>query len=187
MNVSIIHSLHLLPMRYCRMWGGREVYSFTDGFSGFHHIRIAHEDRHKTTFVIEWGSYQYTVIPFHLKNSPMIFSRIVVATFREFIQGFLEVHLDDWRVYILLKNHVEVLHLMLDRCTQYQISLNLKKCIFCSPFGVMLGHIVCKQGILMDPTKIAVIVDFPPPTSVRHFPATLGHTGYYRKFIKGYA
>jgi hypothetical protein len=37
--------------------GGKEVYSFTDGFSGFHHIIIAPEDRYKTTFSIEWGSY----------------------------------------------------------------------------------------------------------------------------------
>jgi hypothetical protein len=37
--------------------GGQEVYSFTDGFSGNHQINIAKEDRHKTTFSIEWGSF----------------------------------------------------------------------------------------------------------------------------------
>ena len=31
--------------------GGREIYSFTDVFSGYHHIRIVKEDRHKTTSV----------------------------------------------------------------------------------------------------------------------------------------
>jgi hypothetical protein len=30
--------------------GGQEVYFFTDGFSGYHQIRIAKEDRHKTMF-----------------------------------------------------------------------------------------------------------------------------------------
>ena len=30
--------------------GGQEVYSFTDGFSGYHQIIIAKENRHKTTF-----------------------------------------------------------------------------------------------------------------------------------------
>ena len=30
--------------------GGQEVYSFTDGFSRYHQIRIHKEDRHKTTF-----------------------------------------------------------------------------------------------------------------------------------------
>jgi hypothetical protein len=37
--------------------GGQEVYSFTDGFSGYHHIWIAKEYHHKTTFATEWGSY----------------------------------------------------------------------------------------------------------------------------------
>ena len=37
--------------------GGHEAYSFTDGFSGYHQIRIHEEDRHKTTFAIEWGSF----------------------------------------------------------------------------------------------------------------------------------
>ena len=37
--------------------GGQEVYSFTDGFLGYHQIRIHEEDRHKTTFATEWGSF----------------------------------------------------------------------------------------------------------------------------------
>jgi hypothetical protein len=144
------------------------------------------EDRHKTTFVTEWGSYQYTVMPFGLKNAPAIFSRVVVASFKEFIHKFLEVYLDDWNVFSLLKNHIEVLILMLDRCRQCHISLNLKKCIFCVPFGILLGHVVCKQGLLVDPSKIVVILDLQPPTSVRQLRETLDHTGYYRNFIKGY-
>jgi hypothetical protein len=64
--------------------------------------------------------------------------------------------------------------------------MNLKKCIFFSPFGVLLGHIVCTQGLLVDPSKIAIIFDLPPPTSVIHMCIVLGHTGYYKKFIKGY-
>jgi hypothetical protein len=147
--------------------GGHEVYSFTDGFSGYHQIRIAKEDHHKTTFAREWGSYQYTVMPFGLKNAPTIFSRVVVEAFKEFLHKLLEAYFDDWTVFSLLQNHIECLRLMLDKCKQCQISLNLKKCIFFSPFGVLLGHIVCKQGLLVDPYKIAIIVDIPPPTSVR--------------------
>ena len=58
---------------------------------------------------------------------------------------------------------------------------------FGTPFGIFLGQIVCKQGLLVDPTKIAVIVNLPPPKSVCLLRATLGHTSYYKKFIKGYA
>ena len=38
-------------------FGGQEVYSFIDGFSGYHQIRIHIEDIHKTTFATEWGSF----------------------------------------------------------------------------------------------------------------------------------
>ena len=70
---------------------------------------------YKTTFSTEWGSYQYTVMPFGLKNAPAIFSRVVITAFQEFIYWFFEVYLDDWTVYSLLKNDVEVLQLMLER------------------------------------------------------------------------
>jgi hypothetical protein len=66
------------------------------------------------------------------------------------------------------------------------ISLNLKKCIFCVPFGILLGHVACKKGLLMDLPNIVVIFDLQPPTLVRQLRETLGHIGYYRKFIKGY-
>jgi hypothetical protein len=39
----------------------------------------------------------------------------------------------------------------------------------------------------VDPAKVAVIVNFPPPKLVRQLRATLGHKCYYKKFIKGYA
>jgi hypothetical protein len=94
--------------------GGHEVYSFTDGFLGYHEIKIAQEDRHETMFVIEWGSYQYTIMLFGLKNAPAIFSRVVIDVFKDFIHQFLELYLDDWTVYSLLKNHVEILWMMLE-------------------------------------------------------------------------
>ena len=75
--------------------GGHEVYSFTDGFSGYHQIRIAKEDHHKTTFATEWGSYQYTVMHFGLNNAPAIFSRVAVEAFKEFLHKFLEAYFDD--------------------------------------------------------------------------------------------
>jgi hypothetical protein len=126
-------------------------------------------------------------MPFGLKNAPAIFSRVVIVSFNKFIHQFLEVYIDDWIIYSPLKYHVEVLRLMLERCKQCQISLNIKKCIFGTPFGILLGHIVCKQGLLVDPSKIAIIVNLPPPKSMHHLREALGHIGYYINFIKGYA
>jgi hypothetical protein len=61
------------------------------------------------------------MIPFGLKNTPAVFSRVVVAMFNDFIHKFLEVYLDDWSVFSLLKDHIEVLRVMLDRCRQCHI------------------------------------------------------------------
>jgi hypothetical protein len=93
--------------------GGHEAYSFTNVLSGYHQITIAPENIYKTNFSTEWGSYQYTIMPFGLKNAPTIFSRVVIVAFKEFIHQFLEAYLDDWIVYSLLKHHVEALSLML--------------------------------------------------------------------------
>jgi hypothetical protein len=126
-------------------------------------------------------------MPFGLNNSPAMFSRVVVVAFKVFIHKYLEVYLDDWKIFSLLKDRVDVLILMLDRCIQYQISLNIKKFIFNAPFGILLGHVVCKQGMLVDHANIDVIVNLPPSKLVRQLRATLGHTVYYRNFIRTYA
>ena len=67
------------------------------------------------------------VMPFGLKNAPAIFSRIVVSTFKYFIHNFLEVLFDDWTIFGLVRDHIENLRMMLERCHQYQIVLNLRK------------------------------------------------------------
>ena len=126
-------------------------------------------------------------MPFGLKNAPAIFSRVVVAVFKEYIHKFLEVYFDDWTIFGLIDKHISDLRLMLEKCRQYQISLNLKKCIFSPPFGILLGHIVCRQGLMVDPANISIIVNLPAPNSVKQLRTMLGHIEYYRKFIKAYA
>ena len=68
--------------------------------------------------------------------------------------------------------------MMMEQCLRYQISLNLRKCIFCAPFGAILGHVVYSDGILVDPTEISTILDLPQPTTVKKLRETLGHMEY---------
>ena len=64
-------------------------------------------------------------MPFGLKNAPAIFSRVVVAVFNEFIHKFLEVYFYDWTVFGLMDKHVGAFRLMLAKCREHHISLNL--------------------------------------------------------------
>ena len=65
--------------------------------------------------------------------------------------------------------------------------MNIKKCIFLTPIGILLGHIVCKEGIEVDLTKIKNILDLKPPMNPKQVRVRLGHIGYYRKFIRHYS
>ena len=106
-------------------------------------------------------------MPFSLKNALVIFSKVVVDEFKDFIHKFLEVYLYEWIVFNPLNKHVQKLRLMLDMCRQLQISLNMRKFILCSPFRVLLGHNVHKDGLIVDPTKVIVIVYLATPTNVK--------------------
>ena len=55
LNDTCIHDLFPTPFtdEVLENVGGKEAYSFPDGFSGYHQVKIAEEDRHKTTFAVE--------------------------------------------------------------------------------------------------------------------------------------
>ncbi|PKI70104.1 hypothetical protein CRG98_009567 [Punica granatum] len=53
--------------------------SFMDGFSGYNQIRMAEEDKIKTTFITMWGTFYYRVMPFGLKNAGATYQRAMVA------------------------------------------------------------------------------------------------------------
>lgn len=116
LNDACVHDPFLTPFtdEVLDNVGGQEAYSFTHGFFEYHQIKIVLEDRSKTTFMTQWGCFQYIVMPFGLKNAPVIFSCIVIAVFKEFIHKFMEVYIDYWNVSVLVKCHVASLCLMLD-------------------------------------------------------------------------
>ena len=65
--------------------------------------------------------------------------------------------------------------------------MNIRKCIFLTPIGILLGHIVRKEGIKDDLAKIKIILDLKPLVNPKKFRVLLGHTRYYRKFIRYYS
>ncbi|XP_070039077.1 uncharacterized mitochondrial protein AtMg00860-like [Nicotiana tomentosiformis] len=58
------------------------------------------------------------------------------------------------------------------------------KCHFMVHEGIVLTHLVSGKGIEVDRAKVDIIEKLPPPTSVKDIRSFLGHTGFYRRFIK---
>jgi hypothetical protein len=88
---------------------GHKMYSFLDGFSGYHQIKINPEDRHKTTFITDWGA-------FGLKNAPPTYQRVVNQTFKEYVGNFLKLFLYDFSVYSSTGKHLTKLRQCFTKC-----------------------------------------------------------------------
>jgi len=82
-----------------------EAYSFLDGYSGYHHISIASEDSYnKITFVTNWGAFVWMVMPFGVKNGPPTFQRAISKAFKEYLDQFMKIFLDDFTICSDMEN-----------------------------------------------------------------------------------
>jgi len=52
--------------------------SMLDGFSGYNQIKVKEEDRHKTTFTIPWGTFEYLRMPFGLLMLELLFKELCI-------------------------------------------------------------------------------------------------------------
>ena len=80
---------------------GHVMFSFMDGFSGYNQIMMASEDREKTYFITEWGTYCYRVMPFGLKNAGATYQRATTTLFDDMMHRDVKVYVDD----MIVKSH----------------------------------------------------------------------------------
>ncbi len=167
---------------------GAKYFSSLDLQSGYHQIRIAPEDVPKTAFRTPIGSYQFKVLCFGLTNSPAVFSKAMYDIFKDYIGKFVCIYLDDILIfsesYEAHKIHLrKTLQLLRDN----KLYAKLSKCEFLKPELKFLGNIVGRNGVRMDPAKIAVVKDWPTPKSIKELRSFLGLANYFRRYIQGYS
>jgi hypothetical protein len=166
---------------------GCEVFSFMDGFSGYNQIQIKPEDQHKTTFICPWGTFVYRKMPFGLKNVGATFQWAMSFSFHD-LRHIVEAYLDDLASRSRKRSdHPAHLRLIFERCRYYQIRLNPNKCSFCVTSGRLLGFIVSTTGIMVDPLKVEVIVQLPPPCTIPQLQSLQGKVNFLRRFVVNYA
>ena len=167
---------------------GHEFYYFLDGYSGYNQIEIALEDQEKTTFTCPFGTFAFRKMPFGLCNAPGTFQRCMMGIFSDMIEIILEIFMDDFSVFgDSFESCLENLRLVLERCQEKNLVLNWEKCHFMVKQGIVLGHIVSKNGIEVDKAKVELISNLPTPKCVRDIRSFLGHAGFYRRFIKDFS
>ncbi len=77
-----------------------------DGHSNYNQVKMVEENKEKTTFISEWGAYAHNVMPFGLCNVPTTFQKVVTKTFKEYLNKFIQVFLDNFNVYGNKKDHL---------------------------------------------------------------------------------
>ena len=160
------------------------LFSFMDGFSGYNQIRMASEDMKKTTFLTLWGTFCYKVMPFGLKNVGATYQRVMVTLFQDMMHKEIEVYVDD----MIAKSqgeddHVVNLKKLFERLRKFQLKPNPAKCIFGATSRKLLGFVVNKRGIELDPDKVRAIQDLPLPRTQKEVKSFMGRLNYIARFI----
>ena len=109
----------------------------------------------------------------------------MMGIFSDMIEIILEIFMDDFLVFgDSYEGCLENLRKVLERCQEKNLMLNWEKCHFMVTQGIVLGHIVSKNGIEVDKAKVELISKLPTLKCVRDIRSFLGHAGFYRRFIK---
>jgi len=167
---------------------GAKYFTKLDLKSGYHQIRIAQEDIPKTAFRTRYGHFEFLVLPFGLTNAPATFQTLMNDVFRDHLDDFVVVYLDDILVYSQTpEEHIHHLRQVLERLRIHHLYANPKKCDFFKEEIEFLGHSINAQGISMDHSKVQAVLNWPTPTKVGEVHSFLGLTGYYRRFVQDYA
>jgi len=166
---------------------GAKVFSRIDLHLGYYQIRIAEGDEEKTVYCTMYGSYEFLVMPFELTNTPTTFCTLMNDIFREWLDDFVVVYIDDILIYSdSLEKHAEHLRKVFQRLKENKLYAKFEKCKFGVTEVDFLGHRIIQEGLKMDDHKVKVIVDWEPPKSVPTLRSFLGLASYYRKFIKNF-
>ncbi|RVW21672.1 Retrovirus-related Pol polyprotein from transposon 297 [Vitis vinifera] len=134
---------------------GHPFYCFLDGYSGYFQIEIDVQDQEKTTFTCPFGTYAYRRMSFGLCNIPATFQRCMLSIFSDMVEHIMEVFIDDIIIFGSAFDECLVnLEAVLNRCIEKDLVLNWEKCHFMVQQGIVLGHIISKQGIEVDKAKV---------------------------------
>ena len=127
---------------------------------GYHQLKIKDEDVPKTTFRTRYGHCEFLVMPFGLTNSPTAFMDFMNRIFKPYLDKFIVVFIDDILVYSRSQEeHAEHLKIVLNTLREKKLYAKFNKCKFWLNSVIFLGHIIYKEGLLMDPKKVKTIVE----------------------------
>jgi hypothetical protein len=142
----------------------------------------------KTTIKMPWGLFEWVVIPMGLCNVPATHQRCVNEALDDLIGQICYTYLDDIVIWSDSDGqHCQHCHQVLACLRKAGLCCLIKKTDLTSERVEFLGHVISAAGIEADPVKIAKIVEWPLPKTIKQLHGYLRLIQYFRKFILGLA
>ncbi|XP_075489706.1 uncharacterized protein LOC142528550 [Primulina tabacum] len=127
-------------------------------------------------------------MPFGLTNAPAAFMDLMNRVFKQFLDQFIVVFIDDILVYSSNEyDHEEHLRIALQTLREKELYAKFKKYEFWLKSVSFLGHVISEAGVSVDPMKVEAITEWPKPKNATDIRSFLGLAGYYRKFVEGFS
>lgn len=168
--------------------GKAQIYSKLDLMSGYHQVRIAKDDMHKTAFSTDKGHYEWVVMPFGLTNAPATFQRMMNEVLEDYIDDYVQVYLDDIFIYSeSLETHYQHIRNVLQRLRTNELIAKKSKCAFYYEELRFLGYVIASDGVKTDPNQVLRVKEWPTPVTIKEAQMFLGLTSYYRRFVKDHS
>ncbi|XP_064465302.1 uncharacterized protein K02A2.6-like [Ornithodoros turicata] len=161
---------------------GGEKFTKLDLRDAYQQVILAEESRRYVTISTHIGLFQYTRLPFGVSSAPAIFQREMENLFRGL--PHVAVYFDD--ILVTGRNdteHMRNLHCVLARLRDVGLKLKFDKCHFFVPEVNYLGHIISKEGLSPDKSKVEAISKAPAPRDVKELQSYLGLINFYRRFL----
>ncbi|KAL0544055.1 hypothetical protein IC582_019166 [Cucumis melo] len=167
---------------------GATIFSKIDLRSRYHQLRIKNRDLPKTAFYSRYGYNEFIVMSFGLTNAPTVFMDLMNRVFKEFLDTFVIVFIDDILTYSKTEaEHEEHLRMVLQTLRDNKLYAKFSKSEFWLMEVSFLGHVVSKARVSVDPAKIEGVTSWPQPSTVSEVHSFLGLVGYYRRFVENFS
>uniref|UniRef100_A0AAY5K2N8 ribonuclease H n=1 Tax=Esox lucius TaxID=8010 RepID=A0AAY5K2N8_ESOLU len=190
LNAVTIKNRYPLPLISAALEqiGQASIFTKLDLRSAYHLVRIRKGDEWKTAFITQRGHYEYRVMPFGLTNAPAVFQAFMNDIFRDMIDRFVIIYLDDILIYSgNLTEHIGHVRQVLQRLQQHRLYVKLEKSVFHVSQVAFLGSVLSPGCVQMDESKVSAVRQWPPPKTVKEMQRFLGFANYYRRFIRNFS
>lgn len=184
-----------LPDPYCmplieellNVVGQASYLSKLDLSKGFYQVPLSDAAREKSAIITPFGKFEYTRMPFGMRNAPASFQRLMDSVLND-CQDFSRAYIDDVLIYSRSwQEHLFHISSVLVKIKEAGLTVKKSKCSWGKSQIEYLGHRIGKGVLEIPQARVSALLEYRRPVTQKDVRSFLGMVGYYRRFIPNLA